>query len=1002
MKNIAGQIVPVLFVLLIFYPAAFCASYYVDAVSGNDANNGLSAESAWKTLDKVNAAGFREGDNIFFKRGQAFYGSLRPSVSGVSYGAYGSGSKPVITGIALLTGWVSSGNGVYETTCSSCDAALTLLAVNDTVKAMGRYPNASAPNGGYLTIAGHSGNTLITDPGLAASANWTGAELVIKKNSWTLDRAIVTNQSGHTLTYASLYGGGFDSQDGYGYFFQNSPLTLDQFGEWYYEPSVKKVKILMGNNNPSQYNIKVGTVDTLVYLDRNDNINFTDLSFEGSAAATFRIQNAVNISLQHCDIAYSGFYAIKDSNCVNLVINGCSINKTNNSAIEGYACTHAVITNNTIRNTGMLAGMGGRNDQPYKGIVTFGTGNLIAGNRIDSTGYMGIFFYGDSAVVRNNYVNYFATVLDDGGGIYTFGGYNNYGRVISNNIVLNGIGAPAGTTSTAGGACGIYTDDRSANVEIDSNTVASCVRAGLFLHNSHEAGINGNTFFDNGTQVLMAHDAGFPADTIRNLVITRNILFSKLAGQFVSWCSGVSDDFNRYGYFDSNYYSRPFDTAGIIATAYSENNHTEYSYYDLKGWGAAYKMDLHSLTGPRVVPYTIENATSGNIFTNGSFNSGVNGTFCLSSPGSCSVTWSSDGHLDGGAAHVSYNTTGGANASMGVYFNLGAVEANKDYIIRFSLTGNNQLNKTFELFLLRGSQPVANHSPSRFYALTGARTENEYLYHSQAGETVMLAFVFTKTDTSFWVDNVQMRTVKATVTNPDDSIKLVYNKERTASTITLDGNYRDVKDNFYLSKIRLRSFGAAVLIKVPGAFVISNQPPVADAGVDTVVSLTAVSLVLDGSASFDPEGSNMAYSWKQTAGPAQAILANIHGVTTPVSVLQEGVYVFELTVTDDRGLSGKATVYVTVKNNYNNSAYFKLYPNPANSILNFQLVDDTRGNVGMRLLDAGGKTISNGLYFKGQSLLKDRINVGNISAGLYYLQLMHANGSKMVKPFLKL
>jgi hypothetical protein len=38
--------------------------YYVDSQNGNNANNGRSVNSAWKTISKVNATNFLAGDYI--------------------------------------------------------------------------------------------------------------------------------------------------------------------------------------------------------------------------------------------------------------------------------------------------------------------------------------------------------------------------------------------------------------------------------------------------------------------------------------------------------------------------------------------------------------------------------------------------------------------------------------------------------------------------------------------------------------------------------------------------------------------------------------------------------------------------------------------------------------------------------------------------------------------------------------------------------------------------
>ncbi len=66
--------------------------YYVSA-EGNDSNDGLSPNTAWKTIDKVSSAALRSGDGVFFRRGDIFAGQLTAK-SGVTYSAYGEGAKP--------------------------------------------------------------------------------------------------------------------------------------------------------------------------------------------------------------------------------------------------------------------------------------------------------------------------------------------------------------------------------------------------------------------------------------------------------------------------------------------------------------------------------------------------------------------------------------------------------------------------------------------------------------------------------------------------------------------------------------------------------------------------------------------------------------------------------------------------------------------------------------------------------------------------------------------
>ena len=50
-------------------------SYYVSE-NGNDDNDGLSPETAWKTLDKVNNGPVTYHDGVFFERGGTFRGQI--------------------------------------------------------------------------------------------------------------------------------------------------------------------------------------------------------------------------------------------------------------------------------------------------------------------------------------------------------------------------------------------------------------------------------------------------------------------------------------------------------------------------------------------------------------------------------------------------------------------------------------------------------------------------------------------------------------------------------------------------------------------------------------------------------------------------------------------------------------------------------------------------------------------------------------------------------------
>ena len=87
--------------------AATGRPYYVDSVGGSDEFDGLSVETAWKSLDKVNGAAFEAGDRILFKAGTVYTGQLRPQGSGtpeapICIDLYGWEKKERFTGLARI------------------------------------------------------------------------------------------------------------------------------------------------------------------------------------------------------------------------------------------------------------------------------------------------------------------------------------------------------------------------------------------------------------------------------------------------------------------------------------------------------------------------------------------------------------------------------------------------------------------------------------------------------------------------------------------------------------------------------------------------------------------------------------------------------------------------------------------------------------------------------------------------------------------------------------
>jgi hypothetical protein len=91
--------------------------------SGNDSHDGLTPQTAWKTVAKVNATTLTAGTYVLFQRGGTWREALTIAQNGTStapitYGAYGVGLFPIISGADVITGFTSV-SGTWDATVTT-------------------------------------------------------------------------------------------------------------------------------------------------------------------------------------------------------------------------------------------------------------------------------------------------------------------------------------------------------------------------------------------------------------------------------------------------------------------------------------------------------------------------------------------------------------------------------------------------------------------------------------------------------------------------------------------------------------------------------------------------------------------------------------------------------------------------------------------------------------------------------------------------------------------
>ena len=145
----------VLLLSILSGPFVKASTYYFSAIIGDDNRTSIQAQNPltpWKSLNKLNSffPSLQPGDSILFNRGETFPGQINVTRSGnntnyIVFGAYGNGNNPIISGLVTTGTWTDMGNGIWESSCNNCGNNVNTVIINNSIKAMGRYPNSNAP-----------------------------------------------------------------------------------------------------------------------------------------------------------------------------------------------------------------------------------------------------------------------------------------------------------------------------------------------------------------------------------------------------------------------------------------------------------------------------------------------------------------------------------------------------------------------------------------------------------------------------------------------------------------------------------------------------------------------------------------------------------------------------------------------------------------------------------------------------------------------------------------
>jgi parallel beta-helix repeat protein len=804
----------------------FAQSTYYVASSGRDSNSGRSADQPFQSIGKINTLTLQPGDQVLFRRGDTFRGTLQIRQSGTSgqpiiVDAFGSGAKPVLAGSVPIGNWTNQGNNIWQADASALGGAPTGVYRNGATQALGRYPNPDAPNKGYLTIQSHVGRTQFTsrEP---LPTNFAGGEVVDRPVQWVINRSRISGQNGNVITISNPEN--YDLSDNFGFFIQDHPATLDQSGEWYYNPANKTLRIY-DTGNPNGQLITATNVSAAVSLVGVSNVVVRNLTVTQTRNMGVLVENGSGITLSGLELTNAGEDGlIARGTGSGLTLENSLIDNANNNGatISGYQNLH--IRGNTLRTVGTLPGRGKSGDGTYVGINVIATGSAtIENNVLDQIGYNGITF-GANTTVQRNRVSNFCLVKSDGGGVYIWNGNRqamNNVRIASN-IIFNGIGAPEGTPGGAySGANGIFLDDCTTNVVVADNTVFNCKGLGIFLHGPSNAQVINNTSFNNG-EAQLALNSRNGGCSPRSNTLTGNILVSRGPEQFVTKYESHLNDLGSYGSMDNNVYARPFDDNAKIRIAYNPGSGITGADLALSEWQSRYGKDPNSRNSP-ITYKPFLTTGNGSFKLNQTFGSNNEGWDTWGPYGNGRATWDNGNRLDGGSLSINFaNASGQSNSYVLASKDIGSVSQGQVYLLTFDAVSSGG-NKRAEVFLRQKTGSYRDLASRVNMLATGTRQRVEISFQANASEASAILVVQTPEDgQTLYLDNVQLQPATRTPQNPDDFIRLVYNDTQQSQTTGLGGTYRDARNAQHVNQITLAPFTSAVLFKEVG----TTPPPV--------------------------------------------------------------------------------------------------------------------------------------------------------------------------------
>lgn len=865
----------ILVCMLLFVSSVGATNYYI-AANGNDANTGTSMLAPWKTIDKVNSMMLviTAGDSILFRCNDVFVGQMNLTKSGsltkkIVVTSYGVGNRPIINGAVNVTGWSASGiTNVWMANYTGNLSGFRYLTANDVIQPIGRYPNTTAANDGFLYHDESWDNYQLRDAAnLSIKINWTGATVVVYSTPYSIDICSIARHLNDTFTLAQPTF--YNMYSGYGYFIQNHLSTLDAQGEWYADTVQKKI-YYYSTQQPSNILIQASAFNHAIKCnDKISDVVINNLYFKNTDSSAIAFKSANRITISNCQF-YNCLNGIRGELSTEIGVQNCLFNYLHNNAIwMANLNSNITVTNNVITNHALISGLGaGGGSGNNNAISVLGTNSIIANNTINKCGYIGIRVEGYNGLIAENRINEFNVRQFDGAAIYSFGTTSSVagqGRLygenkIEKNNISNGVGYRKGTSSGDGinRQPGIYMDFYTTGNAISKNILYNT--NGILLNNgSNNHRVMGNTLYnadsfnlahpdiacihinegssnhtvvsntlynmsqkinlDPYSVIVLDRRTGQGLDSLlpfenRNHKVAKNLFFSSqnIRHLPISANYGYMKYPHLFATLDSNYYWQPFAldsfVASVVDSGYTKIKETSFGAYQ---WQKKVEPNAQFQVADSAFQFSYGSVVRNIFATNTTFNTNLSGWSFDGENASNPVTWAASGGLDAGCAQLSLanaSANGNLLSSARLSRTIGAVAAGDVFRLKFSMIAN---SNTGEINIYT----IGANSTTKTYTTSTVRKNYEIpICFSNAANTNTLFFSIHTKGLKVFLDNIVLEKVTVNQTSPDSVVHFFVNESSQVKSFNLGkGIYKDFFGATYADTVQVAPYASTILLK---------------------------------------------------------------------------------------------------------------------------------------------------------------------------------------------